>query len=74
MSEELKTLRDWEIKEDEEDGVVDIEWLRKEVVKWIKEMDKRTYLPESLKYNEGEIEGTIKWIKYFFNIKEEDLK
>ena len=33
---ELKTLKDWEIEQDEKDGVVDIEWLRAEAIKWAK--------------------------------------
>lgn len=39
----------------------------------MKEMEKRTFIPDCFKYKEGEIEGSIKWIKNFFNLTEEDL-
>ena len=53
----LKTLKDWENKYDEKDGVVDIKWLKAEAVKWIKRMSNYEALA---------------W-KKFFNITDEEL-
>jgi hypothetical protein len=55
--------------------------LREEIIKWIKELIKseKYELPNGREFikNDGEcddIGAIIDWIKYFFNIKEEDLK
>jgi len=98
----LKTLKDLEIKSIDDvpyEGLIDIEDLRQEAIKWIKKLNElftakkewheiniKEYFPYALNEkehlalgaNRTEILGRIMeiktWIKYFFNITEEDLK
>lgn len=61
---------------------IDPEELREEVIKWIKEYNNQKKKQKIFFYNHQAKaswkykvdETTIKWIKYFFNIEEEDLK
>ena len=48
------------------------EWLKKEVVKWVKDI--RSNLDENVPGECKDCIGLICWIKHFFNISEEDLK
>ena len=67
---ELKTLKDWEIEQDEEDGVVDIIWLKAEAIKWVKGFEKETNFNGRTDFG-GEISS---WIIAFFNLTKEDLQ
>lgn len=75
---ELKTLDDldgW----DEFGGAVSREDLRQEAIKWIKHIqitDEGDYYEGEweIKTNEKVKEKKIEWIKYFFNITNEELK
>lgn len=46
------------------------EFIRAEAINWIKELKK----VDEITSCRGATEPEIKWIKHFFNIKEEDLK
>ena len=77
--EELKTLKDFEDKEFTKWGCdsIDVfkEELKAEAVKWVKSMSNNCLMMHNFwKYNSEEVEGSIKWIKHFFNLTEEDLK
>ena len=54
--------------------------LRQEAINWVKNYRSRDHPPqakediETLRYSEGIRDGTIHWIKHFFNITEEELK
>lgn len=66
-------------------SIVGCKEIKQEIIKWIKELQKEI---ETIKHNpeayrefkknpilfEGEVCHTIRWIKHFFNISEEDLK
>ena len=76
---QLKTLKDIDYNYGMIDGSNETNTgeLRKEVIKWIKELSR-----EELMSNEAYIANnessdaytTVKWIKHFFNIPEEELK
>jgi len=65
-----------------EDEVVEIKELKAEAVKWVKELQDgyENLKPENKgkfidkNSDEGRIFLITKWIKHFFNLKEEDLK
>jgi len=64
---ELKTLKDFDLYFERPDSItsyVDVTELKQEAIKWLKSTDSRMNMPQDL-------DG---WIKYFFNITEEDLK
>ncbi len=54
--------------------------LKQEAIKWIKELEKtmpdpmNSIIPEIAIRKKDYHQGTINWIKHFFNITEEDLK
>ena len=67
MTDELKTLKDIEIKPELDEGTqfspyVDIKTLKSEAIKWYNAT------------NDWENWNVQDWIKYFFNITEKDLK
>jgi hypothetical protein len=86
----LKELRcicffclDDELREEEYPKQIDVEELRKEAIKWIKELEKSIAIGKMLEGQAGEgafsdIESKekaqIEWIKHFFNITDEELK
>jgi len=86
-NEELKTLKDIE-KPDEMEALVEIDNLKQEAIKWVKELR-----IEQSKYYKGPLKSilesrfdtpnevtnaqrrrVIQWIMNFFNLTEEDLK
>ncbi len=73
---ELKTLKDFiktiwcEHLKDEFRPDVNSDELKTEAIKWVKELGTKKYNESG--YPQARI--NIKWIKYFFNITEEDLK
>lgn len=81
---ELKTLKDLikDVAVDQYDPVdykVDPKDLRQEAIKWInklKQAEKSTGMRALFAsiFKMTDAKGTIEWIKYFFNITEEDLK
>ena len=86
MEKELKTLKDLEISSDPviiKNGVlvsggtgkIEVRDLKQEAIKHIKERKHRKSILFEGEELEGKIiDGQIDWIKYFFNITEEDLK
>jgi hypothetical protein len=64
MKTELKTLKDMPFDEIEQNC------LKSKAIKWVKELNKGIRDKQEEK-NVISIEG---WIKYFFNLTEEDLK
>jgi hypothetical protein len=87
MNDEMKTLKnlptfDYEHNDPEIDSsgmvecsggeYVEVELLRQEAIKWIKEL----YNNPKYKPNDcyGDSRESIYWIKHFFNLSEEDLK
>ena len=61
MKEELKTLKDIERCGEDDDKI------KAEAMKWIKEISKKNPNP----YGDTD---SVRWIKHFFNLTEEDLK
>ena len=69
---QLKTLNDLDFTEFADEGgseyVDPIPLLRAEAIKWIKELQ-----PQRASESPFKNEGIINWIKYFFNITNEDI-
>ncbi len=71
----LKTLKDLEKTEMSFFTNKTGNMLRQEAIRWIKELETRmSILEEKYHYSEKSLLDTIRWITYFFNIKEKDLK
>ncbi len=72
---ELKTLKDIE-KPDEMEALIEIENLKAEAVKWVKEIIKDQADKGNFRSNHmnPRKQGQISFIKHFFNLTEEDLK
>ena len=74
---ELKTLKDFN---NNKKDYINLEDLRNEAINWIKEMSKvneRRGEPFEISgyiYEQYEATQVIMWIRYFFNIKDEELK
>ena len=62
----LKTVNDLEREHYKNKNLISIEILKEEAVKWVKEL--KRFHKHKIDCNE------VSWIKYFFNITEEDLK
>lgn len=80
----LKTLKDFEGKPFEGVGcdcgccstmAIDGDKLREEAIKWVKKL-KTQIKPKNMEFREWRSSnyGAEEWIKYFFNLTEEDLK
>lgn len=70
----MKTLKDLPvIMMDEADPTVYVEDLRKEAIKWVKELRKPVHTSEDDYYYYGNRRAADK-LQEFFNITEEDLK
>ena len=73
MTDELKTLKDFEIFSEElDDNLVWSDELREEAVKWVR--DRMRTKDIGTKLWETEMLAQIRFIKNFFNLTEEDLK
>lgn len=79
----LKTVKDIEKEFQEqynyEDSIPSPDVLKKEAIKWVKEMDEQLKNPSFYNFNSKQEKviglcATLEWIKMFFNIGEEDLK
>lgn len=75
MKNKLKTLKDLRQFFEDDKGIMFLkEELKAEAVKWIKDFRKgECWTDFAADKNKGQ-ENVCEWIKYFFNLTEEDLK
>jgi hypothetical protein len=82
---DLKTLKDFEFDDDGyfiNDGVSDKDRLRQEAIKWVKKYINQKKNWQLFFYNEEDLdnwnnivsEPTVRWIKHFFDLSEDELK
>ena len=82
MKEELKTLKDIEVKPEFDEGTqftpyVHTELLKAEAIKWIKYlkyMQSQIKPPSNINAIYLSFTDRIDWIKHFFNLTKEDLQ
>jgi len=84
--EEYNNIRSWGIPQSKiKKGMIRVDSLklRQEAIKWINELDKESYyksddaelrIIDGLETERSSQHRVINWIKYFFNITEEELR
>jgi len=70
---ELKTLKDIEIDGDKPEPFILCADLRQEAIKWLKKVSRKKNNSTD-PFSAGWYSGAWGWVKYFFNITEEELK